>query len=276
MTPRLPPVSALLWPVMACASLSAHVGIALWAMSADAAQSEGDIPAPKPLAVVFIPPPAPLAPVTPELVAPKPTSPSEKPLEPQAQSSPPPIEPRTKPIKPDLPEQSAPPEQPKQIELTDADALPTLGDEAPSIAPSHSARPVSRPDRRVLEPETTRPREPKEPVQKAVAEPAAATAPATAQPDPAGSRKWAAKIRSRIERRKRYPDSAEGAEGSVGLVIVIAPSGALVAADVAATSGNTILDAAAVQAVQRAAPFPAAPAGTGPSEFSLTMTFASR
>lgn len=63
---------------------------------------------------------------------------------------------------------------------------------------------------------------------------------------------WGADIRARIERKKTYPRAADGATGVVTLVITVSTDGALLSVSVAASSGNPVLDAAAVQAVQAA------------------------
>ena len=79
---------------------------------------------------------------------------------------------------------------------------------------------------------------------------------------------WGADIRARIERKKTYPRAADGATGVVTLVITVSPQGALGAVSVAASSGNPVLDAAAVQAVQSAR-LPKGPAGMDPAGHSF-------
>lgn len=79
---------------------------------------------------------------------------------------------------------------------------------------------------------------------------------------------WGADIRARIERKKTYPRGADGATGVVTLVITVTLQGALVAVSVAASSGNPVLDAAAVKAVQSAR-LPKGPAGTDPAGHSF-------
>lgn len=79
---------------------------------------------------------------------------------------------------------------------------------------------------------------------------------------------WGADIRARIERKKTYPRAADGATGVVTLVITVSPQGALGAVSVAVSSGNPVLDAAAVQAVQSAR-LPKGPAGMDPAGHSF-------
>ncbi|WP_319826268.1 energy transducer TonB [Thalassovita sp.] len=86
---------------------------------------------------------------------------------------------------------------------------------------------------------------------------------------------WGAQILTRIERRKRYPSAARGRSGTVGLQLSVAADGRLLGVSVRRPSGNTALDRAAVQAVQRAGRFPAAPQGlSGASHgFNLSIRF---
>lgn len=81
---------------------------------------------------------------------------------------------------------------------------------------------------------------------------------------------WGAKIRSRIERRKRYPAGARGS-GRVVLRITVAASGALVNYRVAKSSGVAAFDQAALKAVARAGKFPKAPKGIGASQFTFNL-----
>ncbi|MFV1493531.1 TonB family protein [Phaeobacter sp. JH18-32] len=85
---------------------------------------------------------------------------------------------------------------------------------------------------------------------------------------------WGAKIRARIERRKRYPSGARG-NGRVVVRLTVARSGQLISHRIARSSGNAALDQAALQAVARAANFPAAPRQLTLSQmtFSLPMDF---
>lgn len=71
---------------------------------------------------------------------------------------------------------------------------------------------------------------------------------------------WAASIQSRIARHQRYPAGNHG-DGRVKVEMVILRSGQLGKVSLAASSGRAALDAAALSAVRRAAPFPPAPDG---------------
>lgn len=83
---------------------------------------------------------------------------------------------------------------------------------------------------------------------------------------------WGAQILSRIERRKRYPTAARGRDGTVGLHLTVAADGRLQGVSIRQPSGNAALDRAAVQAVQRAGRFPAAPQGLSGANHSFNLS----
>ena len=68
---------------------------------------------------------------------------------------------------------------------------------------------------------------------------------------------WGAKIRSRIERAKRYPRGGT-ASGQVRLAITISRDGQLLDVRLQGSSGHLVLDRAAIDAVRRARRFPVA------------------
>ncbi len=82
---------------------------------------------------------------------------------------------------------------------------------------------------------------------------------------------WGAKIRARIEKRKRYPLAADGASGTVTVRLTVTRSGALAGLSIAASSGNAALDEAAIKAVRGAGRFPAAPEGLTQDSISFTL-----
>lgn len=85
---------------------------------------------------------------------------------------------------------------------------------------------------------------------------------------------WGAKIRSRVERRQRYPSGARG-NGKVTLVLTIDTSGQLVSHRIARSSGIAAFDQAALKAIARAGKFPRAPKGLGQGQmtFNLPLSF---
>lgn len=83
---------------------------------------------------------------------------------------------------------------------------------------------------------------------------------------------WGATIRSRIERRKTYPAAAGRAAGAVTVRLTVTRAGGLAGVSLAKSSGHDALDQAALQAVQRAGKFPAAPKGLAEPSYSFTLT----
>ncbi|MFA8384503.1 MAG: energy transducer TonB [Pelagibaca sp.] len=158
------------------------------------------------------------------------------------------------------------PEPPQPPTMTDTAPTAPQVDTAPAAertAPTASLRPEPRPERR--EPAQTR----SQPAQTAKGSGTQQTASPKPAPKPQAPRgpsqaqlaqleqQWGAKITSALRRAHRPP---RGAQGSVTLVIAIAPSGQVAGVSVAASSGNARLDQSALAAVKRAR-FPRAPDG---------------
>lgn len=240
---------------------------------------------PPPVAEVVPPVAAPQAPAVPDVAAP------DMPSLPQL-----PVPDSDAPALPSI-VTDAPPPPPEPDPVVEPEPEPTF-------APVVTARPVERPDPPAPEPEP----EP-EPVRQAEVAPARAAeqqAQPQAQQAQPGQRAagqgggavagnggtseaaslapaarsslmadWGGTIRSRIERRKSYPRAAAGATGTVQVAIRVGADGRLVGIGLAGSSGNAALDQAALDAVQRAGSFPAAPAelGAGPHDFTLPMSF---
>ena len=80
----------------------------------------------------------------------------------------------------------------------------------------------------------------------------------------AGSFQYEGLVLAALERAKRYPAMARqrGREGVAGIVFEIDRQGRVLDARIATSSGSRSLDRAALEQVHRAAPFPAAPAGS--------------
>jgi len=84
-------------------------------------------------------------------------------------------------------------------------------------------------------------------------------------------------LRLRIESRKKFPESARSShiEGRAQVRFLITSDGHVASAEVVKSSGNQILDQAAVRAVTDAAPFPKPPPNLfkGPLHMKITLVF---
>lgn len=80
---------------------------------------------------------------------------------------------------------------------------------------------------------------------------------------------WGAKVRSRINRKLAVPKGTP--PGRAKVRVTIAPSGALLAAELVESSGLPALDAAALKAAKAAAPFARAPKGLSDASYSFTV-----
>jgi len=83
------------------------------------------------------------------------------------------------------------------------------------------------------------------------------------------------KVQSRLRRALRYPSSARGVSGTAQVQFVIAANGAASAIRIVKSTGNTVLDEAALATVRRASPFPAIPdeAGRNVWQFTIPLMF---
>ena len=70
-----------------------------------------------------------------------------------------------------------------------------------------------------------------------------------------------------LQRFKRYPSSARGAQGTVVVRFVLSRAGAVIESAVTKSSGNDVLDREALEILRRASPFPPFPAAKpGPQD----------
>ncbi len=85
---------------------------------------------------------------------------------------------------------------------------------------------------------------------------------------------WGASIHAKVQRSMRYPRTMSTA-GTAKLALEVARDGRLRTLKLMRSSGNTVLDAAALRAVQRAGRFAAAPDGLTADAyaFSVSLTF---
>lgn len=81
---------------------------------------------------------------------------------------------------------------------------------------------------------------------------------------------WGGKIRRGVEKKKRSPRTLRRA-GATQIAMTIARSGALVAASISQSSGQSKLDIAAMKAVKAAAPYAPAPAELGGDSYNFVL-----
>lgn len=112
------------------------------------------------------------------------------------------------------------------------------------------------------------------PVSKTASVSAAPAAAPAQQGASGGSHSWEGKILARLERFRRYPNSARmrGDEGVAYLRIRINREGQLLSSKLERSSGFASLDRAAAEAAERAAPLPRIPAER-PDEIELLVPF---
>jgi protein TonB len=83
----------------------------------------------------------------------------------------------------------------------------------------------------------------------------------------AGSDAYNALVFGHLQRFKRYPSAARGAQGTVVVRFVLNRAGAVIESAVTKSSGNDVLDREALEILRRASPFPPFPeAKPGPSD----------
>jgi TonB family protein len=80
-------------------------------------------------------------------------------------------------------------------------------------------------------------------------------------------------VRKKIESKKKYPEIAKdaGIEGRSGVKMIILKDGQLEKAEIVDSSGSQVLDNAALQSVQNAAPFPPLPKGVKQSKIEVSI-----
>jgi protein TonB len=84
----------------------------------------------------------------------------------------------------------------------------------------------------------------------------------------AGSNAYNALVFGHLQRFKRYPSLARGAQGTVVVSFVLNRAGAVIESAVTKSSGNDVLDREALEILRRASPFPAFPAAKPGSQDS--------
>lgn len=82
--------------------------------------------------------------------------------------------------------------------------------------------------------------------------------------------RWQSRLNAHLNRFKRFPRGARSG-GTVSVRFTIDPSGAVLAASVASSSGDAALDQAAVEMVRRASPVPAPPPSIAQARMNLAL-----
>ena len=183
----------------------------------------------------------------------------------------------------DAPQITPPPPQPDAVAFDTAVPLP--------LAPLPPKPPKSA---AIEKPDVTPAPTPK-PAPKAAAKPKAFSAPApskaadapkaAAQPATVGKStaavpkgrvknlvaRWGASIRAKVQKRNGYPKAAKGAQGSVTLRLTVRRDGSVQSVSIASSSGNAVLDAAALAAVARAGQFSAAPKDLTEASYGFSL-----
>jgi periplasmic protein TonB len=148
--------------------------------------------------------------------------------------------------------EAAPKEQPK-LEEKPVEQPPSPPEEAevtlPRVEPKQVERP--KPEDRPPAPETRAPQKTEH----------------VGQFTQAGSNAYNALVFGHLQRFKRYPSSARGAQGTVVVRFVLNRAGAVIESVVTKSSGNDVLDHEALEILHRASPFPPFPAAKpGPQD----------
>lgn len=202
-----------------------------------------------------------------------------------AELSPPQTQPQIQPPAPPLPALLPPPDlsavTPDPAPQVEAAPKPAA---APDIAPPPAPPKAEGKPKADAKPKAKPPAPPENQprtAEKAKPAPAAPAQqkPAKAAPAPAASQgaaeakalkaDWGAKVRARITRKLALPAGA--VPGRAKLRVTVTPKGALVQVEIAQSSGQPALDAAAVRAARAAAPYPHAPKGLTEPSYSFVV-----
>jgi len=165
-----------------------------------------------------------------------------------------------------LQQEEAPPPPPKQEKVEEK--IDEKVDVPPAPVPPVAALPPPEP-----------PKPKPEPTPVPVAPAPATTAPPRAHASSAQVRAWWADISQRLQGNKLYPPfaRAHGEMGVVQLAFSLDRQGHVISSKIVKSSGYTSLDQAAIDAVQRAQPFPVPPTGyDGALDFTVPMKFSIR
>jgi protein TonB len=273
-------LGALRWGAAALAVVSAHGGVAWYAVHWKPAHAEAAAGAPEPAIMIELSPvsvaqeaPAETLPPAPEPVEaePPPPEPVKQPPPPEPEPEPPPepiVEPP--PVEPPPPEPTRVQVPEPEIKLPDLPKIPdALAVLAPPPPPKKVDRPVERkppPPKKVVERKRV-----ERPRQREAAAPPPSPAPAaaptranqgvTAAVPSVSTASWRGSLIAHLNRYKRFPGGAR--PGTVQVAFSIDRGGRVLSARLVGSSGDSALDDEAVSMIRRASPVPAPPAGVG-------------
>lgn len=110
-------------------------------------------------------------------------------------------------------------------------------------------------------------------VEKAAARAATGAKGSARQAGNAAVSNYPGKVRRKLNRAFRYPAEAkrQGLRGVAHVSFTVTSGGGLAGVRIAKSAGSALLDEAALDAVRRAAPFPAIPAGAGRDKWVFTI-----
>jgi periplasmic protein TonB len=160
-------------------------------------------------------------------------------------------------VGPTMQQAEAAPKQPPKVEEKQVDEVaPPPPQQAEVTLPRVAPKPVEKPkpEERPPAPETRAPQKTER----------------VGQFTQAGSDAYNALVFGHLQRFKRYPSSARGAQGTVVVRFVLNRAGAVIESAVTKSSGNGVLDREALEILRRASPFPPFPAAKpGPQDIYI-------
>jgi protein TonB len=160
-------------------------------------------------------------------------------------------------VGPTMQQAEAAPKQPPKVEEKQVDEVaPPPPQQAEVTLPRVAPKPVEKPkpEERPPAPETRAPQKTEH----------------VGQFTQAGSDAYNALVFGHLQRFKRYPSSARGAQGAVVVRFVLNRAGAVIESAVTKSSGNDVLDREALEILRRASPFPPFPAAKpGPQDIYI-------
>ncbi|MEJ0095887.1 MAG: energy transducer TonB [Methylocella sp.] len=211
-----------------------HAGLLFWLIhKSDTTTSAG---APEPVVMMELPPLAVAQPQ--ESVAEVTPGPQQTEAQPEQE-----IEPPQEMAVPDLP----PAPKPEAVLIAVPKPKPIPVKKTVKEVP----KPVVKKDRQPPAPRTTAP-----PRQVAGAR---AAAPAQGASGAASASNWGSLVSAQLNRNKRYPESAQGQQGTAAVSFSVDRGGRVVSVRLVRSSGSSALDQEAVAMVHRSSPFPPPP-----------------